>query len=133
AVVILTGAVGDWERLRSAVLSDVGRGRCRLGVGGSYDSIGGLPRSYREAQMALKTQKAARTGDQATVFEDLGIYRVLSGVEDPGTVERYVREWLGALIDYDGRKDSELHVTLSGYLQRGDSYHCAREGVPFHR
>jgi DNA-binding PucR family transcriptional regulator len=133
AVVILAGDVGDWERLRSAVVADVGRGSCRVGVGGSYGSINDLPRSYREAQMALRTQKAARTGDQATAFEDLGIYRVLSGVEDPGVVERYVRDWLEPLIEYDARKDSELVATLSAYLECGGSYDGAAKALSVHR
>jgi sugar diacid utilization regulator len=133
AVVILADGTGDWERLRTAVLSDVGRGSCRVGVGGSYDSVGDLPRSYREAQMALKAQRAARTGDKATVFEDLGIYRVLAGVEDPAVMDRYVREWLGALIDYDARKDSELVATLSGYLECGGSYDGAAKALSVHR
>lgn len=133
AVVVLAGAAGDWERLRRAVLTEIGRGHCRLGVGGSYDSIEDLPRSYREARMALRTQRAARTVDQATVYEELGVYRVLSGVEDPGVVERYVREWLGALIDYDARKDSELVTTLTGYLECGGSYAGAAEALSVHR
>jgi sugar diacid utilization regulator len=132
-VVILAGAAGDWERLRTTVLSDMGRGICRVGVGGPYDSLDDLPRSYREAQMALKTQKAARLGDRATVFDDLGVYRILSGVDDPDTVERYVRDWLGALLDYDGRKDSELVATLSGYLECGGSYAGAAKALSVHR
>jgi sugar diacid utilization regulator len=133
AVVIIADAAGDWERLRSTVLSDIGRGSCRVGVGGCYDSVEDLPRSYREAQMALKTQKAARTGDQVTVFQDLGVFRVLSEVEDPRTVERYVRDWLGPLIDYDARKDSELLATLSGYLECGGSYDGAARALSVHR
>jgi sugar diacid utilization regulator len=132
-VVILAGAAGDWERLRTTVLSDMGRGICRVGVGGLYDSLEVLPRSYREAQMALKTQKAARLGDRATVFDDLGVYRILSGVDDPDTVERYVRDWLGALLDYDGRKDSEMVATLSGYLECGGSYAGAAKALSVHR
>jgi sugar diacid utilization regulator len=133
AVVILADAAGDWERLRSAVLSDVGRGSCRLGVGGCYGSIGELPRSYQEAQMALRMQRAARAEDRATVFDELGVYRVLAGVEDPATVERYVRQWLGPLIDYDDRKDSELVATLSGYLECGGSYDGAAKALSVHR
>ena len=133
AVVILADAAGDWERLRAAVLSDVGSGSCGVGVGGCYDSVGDLPRSYREAQMALKTQRAAGMGDQTTVFEDLGVYRILSGVEDPGAVERYVRDWLGPLMDYDARKDSELVATLSGYLECGGSYQGAAQALSVHR
>jgi sugar diacid utilization regulator len=133
AVVILAEGNGDWEQLRTAVLTDLGRGSCRVGVGGSYDSVEDLHRSYREAQFALNTQRAARTDNRATVFDDLGVYRVLSGVEDPATVDRYVREWLGALIDYDARRDSELVATLSGYLECGGSYDGAAKALSVHR
>jgi sugar diacid utilization regulator len=133
AVVIVADASGDWERLRAAVVSQMGGGGGGVGVGGSYDSVEDLPRSYREAMMALKTQKAARTGDRATVFEDLGVYRILSGVDDPATVDRYVRDWLGPLLDYDARKDSELVATLSGYLECGGSYQGAAQVLSVHR
>jgi DNA-binding PucR family transcriptional regulator len=54
-------------------------------------------------------------------------------VEDPATVERYVRQWLGPLIDYDDRKDSELVATLSGYLECGGSYDGAAKALSVHR
>jgi DNA-binding PucR family transcriptional regulator len=46
---------------------------------------------------------------------------------------RYVRDWLGPLIDYDARKDSELVVTLSGYLECGGSYDGAAKALSVHR
>ena len=33
-----------------------------------------------------------------------------------------MREWLGALLDYDKRKNSELVLTLSDYLECGGNY-----------
>ena len=57
-----------------------------------------------------------------TCFDDLGVYRILCEVEDPAAIERFVRQWLGALLDYDARKHSELVDTLCRYLECGGSY-----------
>jgi DNA-binding PucR family transcriptional regulator len=54
-------------------------------------------------------------------------------VEDPAVVERYVDEWLGALIDNDARKDSDLVATLAGYLECGGSYDGAAKALSVHR
>jgi hypothetical protein len=43
AVVVLADADGDWEQFRAAVRSDIGRGSCRVGVGGALRLAGGCP------------------------------------------------------------------------------------------
>ena len=78
-------------------------------------------------------QDATRTADGATVFDDLGIYRILAGVEDASSVERFVREWLGALLDYDETKNAELVPTLTQYLECGRSYDLTAEALSVHR
>jgi sugar diacid utilization regulator len=135
AVVVLSDvdADFDWERYRSAVLTELGGGRCRLGVGGWCEGPGDFPRSYREAQLALKMQSSARGEDGATCYEDLGVYRILCEVEDPSAVERLVRQWLGALLDYDSRKRSELVPTLCRYLECGGSYDGTAAALSVHR
>jgi sugar diacid utilization regulator len=118
-VVMLSDMDPPWEQFRLAVLRDLGGGRCRIGVGGVCDRPADFPRSYHEARLALKIQTAFASGDQATVFDQLGVYRILAEVEDTGTIERFVREWLGSLLDYDRRTRSELVMTLSRYLECG--------------
>jgi sugar diacid utilization regulator len=121
-VVVLSDADQPWEQFREAVLSELGGGRCRVGVGGPSERPAELPRSYRQAQLALKMQDASKLGDQATAFDDLGIYQFLAEVEDLAAIEQFVRAWLGPLLDYDARKRSELVLTLSRYLECGCSY-----------
>jgi DNA-binding PucR family transcriptional regulator len=107
--------------------------RCRIGVGSPCDEPEDYPRSFREAQLTLKLQDAAGTGDRADVFDDLGVYRLLADVGDPRGVERFARHWLGALLEYDERRNAELATTLSSYLECGGSYDATATALSVHR
>jgi DNA-binding PucR family transcriptional regulator len=133
AVVVLSDADPSWDRFRSAVLTELGGGRCRVGVGGWCDQPRDFPRSYREAQLALKMQRSARGADRATCYEDLGVFRILCEVEDPAAIERFVSQWLGTLLQYDERKRSELVDTLCRYLECGGSYDATAAALSVHR
>ena len=132
-VVLLSEAELNWERFRAAVLTELGGGRCRVGVGGWCDGPADFPRSYRQAQLALKMQRTARGDDHATCYDDLGVYRILCEVENPAAVEQFSRQWLGALLDYDTKKGSELVATLSTYLEYGGGYDDTAAALSVHR
>ncbi len=133
SVVLISGADLPWERFRAAILTELGGGRCSLGVGAWCTQPRDLPRSYREGQLALRMQTMARGGDRATCYEDLGIYQILCEVQDGTTVERFVRQWLGDLLDYDEHKHSELVSTLSRYLGCGGNYDATAAALSVHR
>lgn len=133
SVVVLSDADRRWEDFRAAVLSDLGGGRCRLGIGGRCEPPAGLPRSFREAQFALRLQGSSNGADQVTVFDDLGVYGILSGVDDLAGIERFVRRWLGALLDYDARKHADLTATLGRYLECGGNYDATAAALLVHR
>jgi sugar diacid utilization regulator len=133
AIVVLANRDVDWEELRMAVLHALGGGRCRIGVGGVADRLSDIPRSFREAQVALSIQAASAGGERATSFDQLGVFRMLCHVQDTAEVERFVRDWLGALLDYDKRKHSELVKTLSTYLECGGSYDATAKALVVHR
>lgn len=132
-VVVLSDADRSWERFLTAVRRELGGGLCRVGVGGACDRPADLPRSYEEARLALRLQTAVTGDHQATEFERLGVYRLLAGVIEPATVERFVREWLGDLLDYDSGKGSDLVDTLSRYLECGRSYDATTAALAIHR
>jgi sugar diacid utilization regulator len=133
AVVVLADGDQPWDTFRAAVLAELGGGRCRVGVGDVCERPRDFPRSYRQAQLALKIQGAARSEDRATTFEELGVYRMLCEVEDASTVEHFVHRWLGPLLDYDARKHAELVGTLSQYLECGGSYEATAAALSVHR
>lgn len=133
SVVVLASHDADWEHYRRAVLRELGGGRCRIGVGGSCTRVEDFPRSLRQAELALKVQHATAGDDQATVFEELGVYQLLAEADDPEAVEAYARRWLGALLRYDEEHDYELVDTLRAYLECGGNYEDTATRLFIHR
>lgn len=133
AVVMLAAAEQDCDRFRAAVLEEPGGKPCRVGVGSICTHAGDFPRSYHEARLALKVQRASGGSDRTTVFDDLGIYQILGETEQTLGIERFARHWLEALLDYDERKGSSLVVTLSRYLECGKSYAATADALSLHR
>lgn len=133
SIVVLADVDQPWEQFRRAVAAEVPARRCRLGVGSLCDRLRDLPRSHREAVLALRVQEVVG-GQRAVVFEELGVYRLFAGVEDLGEVDRFVSEWLGDLLDYDASKEgSVLVATLGQYLDCGRSYGATAEALSVHR
>jgi len=131
-VVILANRDVPWEDFRQAILRELGGGRCRVGIGGHCGRPSEFARSHHEAQLALRMERSAGI-DQASSFDDLGVYRLLSGIEDLGDVERFVRDRLGKLIDHDAQRNSELVRTLTHYLECGGSYERTSAAIFVHR
>jgi sugar diacid utilization regulator len=123
----------DWEALRLATVVQLGGGGCRLGVGEPYPRPSLLPRSLREAQLALRLQKASSAAERTSAFADLDVLRMLASVEDLADVEGYVTKWLGVLAAYDERKHTQLVKTLTQYLQHGGGYEATSQALSVHR
>jgi sugar diacid utilization regulator len=134
SVVLLADTDRPWETFRSAVGRELGGGQCRVGVGSLCDRLTQLPRSHREAVVALRLQTFSGGGDQTTVFDEVGVYRLLAGVGDLEEVQRFVRAWLGKLLDYDAEREaSNLVKTLGQYLDEGGSYGDTCRALAVHR
>jgi sugar diacid utilization regulator len=131
AVVLVCASGQPWSEFRTAALAKMPGGRCRVGVGGVCEGIPELPRSYREAQLGLRLQRDAEVGG-VTVFDDLGLYRLV-GAGDTAAAERIVRHWLGALIEYDEQRKTDLTLTLSIYLDVGGHQERAATSLSVHQ
>ena len=132
-VVLLADSEADWEHLRCAVLRELGGGRVRIGVGERCERIADIPRSYRQARLATRLLAAAEWDDRVVRFDDLGVYRLLVGIEDTDEVERFVQRWIGALLDYDRQRSSDLVRTLFHYLDQGGRYEATASALIVHR
>jgi sugar diacid utilization regulator len=131
-VAIVTAGQADWEQLRRAIVSDLG-GQCHIGVGGTCARPSELPRSLREAGLALRLQKTLLPGSGACEYPRLGIFRMLAAIPDLTDVEEFVREWLGSLLDYDARRKAELVRTLTQYLEHGGNYDATAAELSVHK
>jgi len=132
-VIMLAGPGVRWDQFRQHVVAEVDGGRCRVGVGGRCRAIEEFPRSYREAELALRMQKASGGPEQVTRYDDLGVYKVLAAANDTASVERFVDEWLARLIDYDSAHGTQLVLTLSEYLECGGNYDASAKALSVHR
>jgi sugar diacid utilization regulator len=131
-VAIVTAGQANWEQLRRAMMSDLGS-QCRIGVGSLSARPSELPRSLREAGLALRLQKTLLPGSSACEYPKLGIFRMLASIPDLTDVEAFVREWLGSLIDYDTRRKAELVHTLTQYLEHGGNYDATAAELSVHK
>jgi sugar diacid utilization regulator len=131
-VAIVTAGQTDWEQLRRAIVTDLG-GQVHIGVGGPCARPSELPRSLREAGLALRLQKTLLPGSSACEYPKLGIFRMLAAIPDLTEVETFVREWLGSLLDYDSRRKAELVHTLTQYLEHGGNYDATAAELSVHK
>jgi DNA-binding PucR family transcriptional regulator len=132
-VILLAGPRAPWDQFRQHVVAELHGGRCRVGVGGRCQVVEEFPRSYREAELALRIQKASGGPEQVTRYDDLGVYKVLAATNDTASVERFVDEWLARLIDYDSAHGTQLVLTLSEYLECGGNYDASAKALSVHR
>ena len=132
-VIVLADAEVRWDLFWARVVTEMHGGRCRIGVGGRVLELDGFPHSCQEAELALRIQKTAGGPERITVFDSLGIYKILATAGDTSAMERFVTEWLGALIDYDAEHGTPLVLTLSEYLDCGGSYDASAKALSVHR
>ena len=133
SVVVLADTDRPWELFRVTGGRELREARAAVGVGGRCDHVSDLPHSHREAVQALRVRSAIG-GDRAIVFDDLGVYRLLAGIDDLADVDRFVHSWLGDLLDYDANKGaSDLVTTLSEYLDCGGNYDATAHALAVHR
>lgn len=92
-----------------------------IGVGGGCEQPADVPRSWQEATRALQVRQRSHPPNGITAYDQLGLYRVLAhGAADD--TEQFIREWLGALFDYDATHPSDMVRTLVAYLDCGGNY-----------
>ncbi|MCW2653220.1 MAG: hypothetical protein JWR32_4196 [Mycobacterium sp.] len=132
-IVLLVGGRPKPAALHVAVSEQLGRTPTAIGIGSRCDTPAGFPQSFTEARRALKIRLRSAAPDGATAFDELGFYRLIDAAHSRGTVQDYVHEWLGDLIDYDERKCYALVQTLSTYLETGGSYDDAAAAMHIHR
>jgi sugar diacid utilization regulator len=119
-VLVLVSGEPPWEDLRRALEHDGGDSRWRIAVGGACRQPADAPRSYREALLTRELQQAPSSAP-VLAWEELGIYRILSSLDDVSALERLVAEHLGALLEHDAERGSQLVETLHRYLECGGS------------
>lgn len=99
--------------------------RPRLGVGRARSDPLELAASFAEARRALAVIGSTRADGGATLFDDLGVDRLLASV--PATeADDFARSQLGRLADHDARHRTSLIASLEAYLETRNAALAAR-------
>lgn len=109
-------------RERMERIMQMGRDRhlgFQAGVGPVVTTLPCLPRSYEHAVGALNLAK--RKGEKLLNYEDFGIYKIIMDVQDRKMLDRYCREMLGPVLDYDQKKQTDYAQILREYVETGGS------------
>ena len=79
----------------------------------------GLADAHRVAVGAIGLARASGLDDGIVTPDSLGILGVLLQVDQPDALLGFARRQLGAVIDYDARRGTELLATLRAFLDTG--------------
>jgi purine catabolism regulator len=96
-----------------------------IGVGKSYSHLKNAYSSYQEAVQALSLYACYRK--PIMFYEELGVFQLLLGLNDGKTLQLFIRNYLGPLIDHDQVKGSDLLLTLKVYLDHDGSKQIAAQ------
>jgi hypothetical protein len=132
-VVLLVDGRPDPRALDRAISDQLGRRTSVIGIGSRCEVPADFPQSFTEARRALNIRLRSASPEGASAFDELGFYRLIDAAHRGGAVEGFVREWLGALLDYDESRNSELVLTLSHYLECGGNYAESAATLHIHR
>lgn len=111
----------------------VGKEYLTIGVGRLTQSVRCLYKSYRQALEIERLQGNKKISDSMFFYSDLGIYRLIMGVEDHEIIDDYYNNTLKKLVEYDEKNHSDLTKVLRSYLENNGSVKETAEELYVHR
>jgi hypothetical protein len=88
--------------------------------------------AWRSDTIAAGDPRAGVVGATA-VSDEREVSHILDSARKGEGLERFIRDWLGALLDYDVEHRSDLVKTLSVYLDRGADHDSGARVLAIHR
>ena len=142
-VVVLLGVpeeldpTGVTERVRLMAGQVHGRGgggrrAFATGVSRTITDLDDLPRAYAEARKAVQVGRRLHGARAITHFDALGVFRLLSQVEDRAELASFVTETLGPLADDRSEDSEDLRTTLTVLLDNNLNVASTARALHFH-
>lgn len=100
------------------MLNELGE-KTTLGVSDKHASFLEAGEAYQEANKAVEISKVFLRGQRLLFWNDLGAYKLLSDFSESKHAQRFMRDTLGKVLDYDKKHHSNLMDTLAA-LDRGN-------------
>ncbi len=93
-----------------------GKNLFHIGVGGAYPELKQVGKSFKEANNALSIIKKFKRKGPVLFFEDIGIHRILSMIENTEEIRDFCDDFLSKLKKSDPDNENVLLETLHAYL-----------------
>lgn len=104
-----------------------------MGCGRLTKSIRCLYKSYHQAKSIQKLQQKAKIDQDLIFYSDMGIYKLLMGIEDKEIMTEYYERTVEPLILYDEKNQSDLATVLRTYLKHNGSVKETADELYVHR
>ncbi len=103
------------------------------GMSGPAETLADWPRIYREAVQAMDVGERLGLSNQIVEFNSLGVYQLLSELEDIPTVQSFASHVIGPLATYDKDHRGSLVQTLEAYFNHHGNISQTAESLFVHR
>lgn len=103
-----------------------------IGIGLGYEYLADIRESYTEAKSALQLISMEKQ-KYVLSYNDMGIHSLISQIGSPRTLDNYINDKLGKLIEADKVQDSELCNTLRAYIENNCNSNATAELLFIHR
>ncbi|ETK32509.1 PucR family transcriptional regulator [Microbispora sp. ATCC PTA-5024] len=116
-VVAVVGAGADAPRVARDALAAISDGSFSTGLSRVATGVDALPGAYGQALKAARVGRQLHGAGAVAHFDELGVYRLLSLVNDTDELHAFVRETLGSLAGDDDAENADLRRTLQVLLE----------------
>lgn len=120
------------RRLREHLRAEFPKTALRAGISGPANSIDEWPAVHEQAVQALELARRLEL-DSIIDFSNMGIYQLLTQLEDLPVLRRFCREVMGPLVDYDTQHRSSLVQTIGAYFEHHGNISQTAEALYIHR
>ena len=104
-----------------------------IGIGRPTKSIRCLYKSYNQALAIQKLHINNRIDPELICYTQMGIYRLLIGIEDPDIITDYYKKTIEPLVEYDAKNNSDLCTVIKSYLNHNGSVKETADELFVHR
>lgn len=104
-----------------------------MGLGRSTKSIRCLYKSYNQALAIERLHIKGRIDPDLISYSDMGVYRLLIGIDDHDIITDYYNNIIKPLEDYDNTNNSDLCTVLRCYLNHNGSVKDTADELFVHR
>lgn len=104
-----------------------------IGIGNVYSDFSKIKRSYLEAEKAIRVLKAEGVSDETKSYSNIGVYKLLTEINDVSLLKEYYDETVGKLENYDAQNNTDFAKIFYVFLQENGNHIQTAQKLYLHR